>query len=309
VVTYAQWSVKKKIAPINWIFGTETKLIEEVVQFIKLSVNPAEIDYCVLDAKVDKEVDIWSTLRQHSIQDDSPRLVLVNHAEDLTALEPLRLWNLEHRKTLPNTRAVFVSSKEPAFPISAPNGSTVKCEISNPKDLINWVKSNSCLAETSVKLVLEHTNGNLTDTFNLCRKIQLSFPEASNLSLTKDLIASLDDETPTDFVDALFNRDKSRALKAAESLSKDGINSTLAYVEYKLKQLEMFKEEIAHIVGYVKLNEVPGFSFIAAKELMPLSKMYDVRKLMHCRQALVLMSSYAGQSITEGLLETLVLLW
>jgi len=67
------------------------------------------------------------------------------------------------------------------------------------------------VAESSARVLLDHTAGNMETSLNICRKIKALFTESTNIDLSLRALKSLADETISDFVDATMSLDKHRA--------------------------------------------------------------------------------------------------
>lgn len=293
-----------------WVWGPEQVLKDEVASWVRSALSASDVDRFVFDLSERNEDELWDTLYHHSLMGGASRLVQVLHADLISQLHKLDEWLTLGRKSMPSTHLLMLADGEPISPtIKHPMATVVKCSIASPADRIRWAMEAGSLSEMTARTLLTHKNDSLDEVSNVCRKIRSVFPGATGVDLSQAALEALEDEKPSDFVDALLSGDKKRAIKSLEYTNSDSLFKTLSFIEYQLRQIDKLSDVLVkHPIGK-KLEPVPGFTFIQVKNLLPLTRVYSSSKLTHCRQMLTLIDSYARQGVSEGLLEMLVAIW
>jgi hypothetical protein len=308
--TYNQWNKSRKLAKIIWVYGPETALVQEVVQFVKDSVGASDLDRFSYDASTDTETAIWDSVYSRSLADGVPRLVEVSQADKLKNTDRLLEWIAVYSKFSPETTLLLVSTEEPtSSTIKAPKATVVKCVMHQPEDKLAWTMRVGGFSEVTAKRLLEYKNGELQETYGICKKITTLLPDQSNIELSLATLKSLDEETPQDFLDALVERNKPAAFAAIANVPREHIGGVLSQLDYILSLIDKLRDVFSETARGQKLQSIPGFPMSRFLDIAPAARVYTFQDLVHCRQVLILLESYHRQGIFDGLLETLVSLW
>lgn len=307
--SYSQWRANKKFGRVNWVFGPENVLKQDVIAHILFSSGTPEIDCHFFDAATDSSEEIWATARHFSLFGDTPRLIEVSNAEKL-APSALETWVKQYSGTNTSAVLVLVSDTEPPVAsIRSPKATVVKCAMPKATDRLAWTVERGGLSKVSAKRLVEFKNGDLEGIASLCWKIKAILPDASGLDISVDMLQSLDEETPSDFVDALLSRDKPRAYVSASRLGRDSVGKILGSLDYHLLLLDRLASALQSVPRGQKMEPISGFPMGRLSELAPLARSYAFADVVKCRQIVTLIDSYYRQGASEALLEALVTLW
>jgi len=306
---YSQWIKQPKSNQISWVLGSETVLIDEVVQFLKFSVKGVST---VLDLSEMSESAMFDRLFQHSLVDTEQKFVLVRTAEKITDFGKLKLWLGLSKTTFSNIRVCFVSYSDEIpedYVFKTSKIMIVKCSKLNPEDLVKWTKRQAPISDRSVRAILDHTAGSLADTKSVCDKLSTILDASKINNVSSGMIAMLADETPSEFVDAVLSIDKPRAIKSIDHLSQDDRYRIVALLDTKLSQLVKLQGLLRSKKVGRELAHIPGLPYPVVQQLIPVCKFYSSSRISNCRQYLALVDAYHNQGVYSGTLESLVALW
>jgi hypothetical protein len=308
--TYAQWSKSRKIAKIVWLQGPESALVQEITNYVKSTVSASELDSVTFDASVANEAEIWDAVYSRSLTDEAPRLIQVLKADKLSNVERLEEWVKVYSKHSPETTLLMVSDTDPIHvSLKAPKATVVKCVMHKPEDKLRWTQQVGHLSEETAKRLLVHKNGNLDGVYNLCRKILTLLPDLQDIELSMETIQSLDEETPCGFSESLLEKNKEAALNSVKTVDSSSVGSVISYLDHSLTLADTLKDVLATMPKGVKLDVIPNFPMGRVQELIPVARDYTFGDMVKRHQLLMLCESYYRQGITEGLLESLTIMW
>ena len=307
--SYSQWCANKKFGRVNWVFGPESVLKSDVTSHILSASRATAMDCHFFDAATDSAEEIWATARHFSLLGDSPRFVEVTNAEKL-APGALDSWLKQYSGSGTSATLVLVSDVEPTVAaMRSPKAVVVKCAMPKSADRLAWTVERGGLSRASAKKVVEFKNGDLEGIASLCWKLKSLVPDSSDLDISVEMLQSLEEETPSDFVSAVLARDKPRAYTSAARLSRDSMGKILGSLDYHLLLLDKLSDALQASPRGQKMEPIPGFPMGRLAELAPLARSYTFADTVKCRQVITLMDSYYRQGATEALLEALVTLW
>ena len=308
--TYNQWSKSRTLARVVWVYGPETALVQEVLQFVRDSVGASDLDRFSYDAATDTEADIWDSVYSRSLADGVPRLVEISRADKLKNTDRLLEWVTAYAKYSPETTLLLVSTEEPTSPtVKAPRATVIKCVMHQPEDKLAWTMRVGGFSEATARRLLEYKNGDLQDTYGICKKITTLLPGQQSIELGLETLQSLDEETPQGFLEALVERDKPAAFAAISNVSREHVGGVLSQLDYTLSLIDKLRDVFSETPRGQKLQNIPGFPMAKFLDIAPAARAYTFSDLVRCRQVLILLESYHRQGIFDGLLETLVSLW
>lgn len=292
-----------------WVCGSETTLVEEVVQWFKDRHDQLNTD--ILVAGSDSEQEIWAALNQYPMP-GSKRLVVVREVQEIKDWSPLYPLLAESRR-MPDSTMVFVSS-ESDFPIvDGPGrklqphadavkvkGWVVRCTNPNDRDLIAWLRNYCPMSEEAGQHLLVRVSRDLSRAKNVCLSVR-----ALGTELTPALVDLLTPQPTDDFVASVMNLDKPAAFAAAAVIPPTTVPKVLGLLD---RQLELAQELNGMMRKRMTLPEIvkAGIPSFRAAPLMAAAKHYDAAKVGKCRQILL-----AVDDTTEhtGVLESVVALW
>jgi DNA polymerase III delta subunit len=307
--SYTQWSSSKKVSTLNWVYGPELALFNDVSDYIRNSVTDSDLDRSEFDASSDSANRIWDSLRSASLLEESHKLVEIRNADKLLSLEPLFEWLAQVGKS-PKCTVLMLSYEEPAdSKIKAPKVNVIKCVMPKSSDRLAWVRDKGGLSILSAKRLLEHKNGNLLEAYNVCLKVRKLLSDSKDVDLSLESLKSLDDETPSDFVDALLSRDKARAFIAASRLPKDQLTKVLGSVDYNLRMVNKLSTVLSRTPKGSKIEPIAGFPMSRLSDLALIARESRKSDIVRRFQIVSMLDSYVKQGVYEGILETLVTRW
>lgn len=308
--TYTQWDKQRKLANIIWVYGPEAVLVQEVQEFVRNSVGASGLDRFTYDASADVESDIWDAIYSRSLSDGAARLVEVVNADRLRNVDRLLEWVSTYARHSSETTLLLSSSQEPSHTsIKAPKTTVIKCIMHKPEDKLAWTMRVGGFSESTAKRLLEYKNGDLEQTYDICRKIKTLLPEQEGIELALDTLQSLDEQTPQGFVEAVLEKDKPGAFAAISGVSRDSVGGILSQLDYTLSLVDRLRDVFSETARGQKLENIPGFPMQRFPDVAPAARTYTFQDLVRRKQILIMLESYHRQGVQEGILESLVALW
>jgi DNA polymerase III delta subunit len=311
-MNYALWNKKRQVKQLTWLCGSETTLVEEVIDHVRHTLAPSRLDFVVHQAGITRDREIWASASQYPLGAEASRLVLVRDAERIENWDPLETWILE-KKSAPTVHLLLVfneqdfNTEREAYALCRDNGSIIKCNTPNERDLLEWIMRRGPLDSVAGSYLLTRTGNDLGRAANVARKVQLFEGQAG-----ADLIDALCAENiALDFVDLLVSLEKTKALVALEALSPAEYSRTIGLLDSRLDTLvklhrllrgHMTVMDIARDVN----RTVPLF---LARLLMPYARHYDAKRVLRCQQVMNIVDDSVRRGARIGAMESLVLLW
>lgn len=319
MANWRQWRVHADagtVARVTWVCGAEKVLVEEVVDFIRTTLAPEDIDYAsFLATGTARDREMWASCNQYPLQERAARLVLVRDAEKIKKWEPLFSW-LDNRRLLPTVHLLFISNEEDlntelshqaAF---RDKGHIIRCSTPKPEDLIAWVQRRAECGPAVADYLLKRVGGDLGRAANVLWKASIFDGE-----LTTELVDILSSEAPADdFVMALCDVKRARAFTAIEGLSLNDYGKVIGNLDQRLDLLTKLNAAVRKNLGLREIVQMKGVPLFLARQLIHSAKTYDAARVAHCRRLLAIVDDsmrgggdYANPQ--PGQLEALVALW
>lgn len=329
--TWSQyWTrLRKNPAPrqVTWLCGNEPILIDEVVNHILSVLGPDETGRVSLSAGLIPEKDVWAALDQQPLG-PGVRVVIVRHADQLQDWDRFIDW-ITNRTRNPRTYLVFISDEErvprveltpeqkrahekpgPAPHIAAigAKGHVVECRpftSATAKVSLEWVKSKVPMRDTVAKHLLERANWDLRLVRDTLLKLSV-FPG----EVTVQVINALMSQRPRDtFTDALLALDKKTALLALEDVRPDDVGRLIGLLDHNLDLAGTIYDMRAEHKSSSDMAKALGPQAFLIKDLMKVSRHYDIRRRAMIRQSLAMADVAYRNGHTTGVLEAVVTQW
>lgn len=246
-----------KVRPVYWIFGPERMKAREILRRIQRAVHqdekPNDFNFEKLDGS-EASIDAILDSAQSFSMMGGAKLIVVRNAEDLKVLEPL----VDYLKQLPDREPVAVSElssvlvfvskgfdgRKKTSKAIQENATTVPCEEVLEQEREPWIdylsKRRGIVLSPEERLVLRGLDPWSLDIVDQeLGKIELVASEENLRSQV--LMSGVDARAREDFIDALFCRDRTRALKWMHLFSEDMDVQLpiLGLISWNLRQLKI----------------------------------------------------------------------
>lgn len=330
MVSFHMWrkGLEKKPEPrqITWVFGASV-LADEVVQYVRDYLKPEPWNYVALNAGDDSERTIWAEAEQHPM-DNSARMVVIRHAQELKDLERFQDW-VKQRTLNARTYLVLVSDDEkipktdpsreerqkgarpevlPHLKSIGPRGHVIECRpftSATAHHSISWVRSKVKMPETVARHLMERSNFELRQVRDICLKLSVfdGYP-------TIPLINSLLSERPRDdFIDALFALNRKEALLALKEIDPSEYGQLIGKIDAQLDLVGMIHDMQAEYHSPYDIRKAAGSQAFLVPALIPIAKHYDSKRRHSIRQMLAICDAAHRGGISTGVMEGLILTW
>jgi DNA polymerase III delta subunit len=319
VASYTQWRAAidaGELRRVTWVCGDQHVLVEEIVDTIKSTVKPGDLDYVSICGGTDFDARVWAAANQYSLSPGNNRLILVRDAEKLNDRGQLGTW-LSRTRQLPGVYLVFVSNevdlpytsvmgrkilKPHAALIKAPRGYLVRATMPAEADAVAWVRRRANLDEDSARYLLTRSGGNLATAAAVTAKLSLFDGRASTSTI--DLLCL---ERPMDdFTDILLALDKRRALLRIPDLDEPERFKLTGLLDSRLDLLEQLHR---HQIAGHGFREISSISPFLVRQYMPIARHYDPARCVHRRRVLAVVDDALRSGARVGVIEALVALW
>lgn len=330
--TFSQWwrgyQKKPGIKPVTWVCGSERVLVEDVVSTLRRAVDPQVWNYVPISVGEDSERDIWAEVFTLPTGLNQSRLVVIRGAERLKQPERLGLF-LKRAGAHPDVYVIAVSGESsvprvepdedqrkrgakgdvaPHVAALAGKGTVVECRPftgDTAAVAVDWVKSKTGMREAVAGHLLNRADGNMRLVRDTCVKLAVMGGEAT-ISAINDLLS----EQPRDtFVDALVAMDKKSALAALERLQPDDYSRVLGLLDSQLDLAGMVHDMQAERRPPYEIMRQAGNKSFLVKELMSVSRHYDVKRRVSIRKTMVLADEALRSGARIGVMESVVARW
>lgn len=311
---------------ITWVCG-ERVLVDEVVQYVKDYLKPEAWNYVSLSAEDDSERAIWAEAEQHPM-DNSSRLVVIRHAQELKDLERFQDW-VKHRTLNARTYLVLVSDedkipktnptqderKKGAKPEVVPHlksigtrGHVIECRPFTSQTAhhsISWVQAKVRMPDPVARYLMERSNFELRRVRDICLKLSV-FEGVPTVPLINSLLS----ERPRDgFVDALFALDRKGALLALKEVPVADYGLLIGQIDARLDLVGMIHDMQAEYHSPYEIAKAAGAQAFLVPGLVPIAKHYDSKRRHSIRKMLAIVDSANRGGISTGTMEGLILTW
>ena len=332
MTSFSQWFVSyqknQSIKQVTWLCGTESVLIEDIIETHKKHFGTDPWCLSTYTAGDDTDKEIWADLFSHPVDGQTKRLVIVRSAEQLKRLEGVAEFMSTKNKN-PLTHVIFVSNepelgrfdptpeqkkerkKGDLFPHISANqgkGATIECKPftqATAKHAVSWVQSKVEIRRGVAGKLLERANGDLRLTRDAIQKLA-AFPD----EITEQTINLLLSARPRmSFVDALIEIDKRAALLALDYMPQSEYSSAIGLLDQRLEVLGRVREMVISHQPMSKITAALGTMGFLARDLVPVSKMYDNKRRDACRHLLAKTDEAVRAGIAKGPMELLVHFW
>lgn len=289
-------------------------MIEEVIDAIKMKLNPEPTDYVSLSGS--DETQVWAEANQYSLTPGNNRLILIRDADKLSRWQHLTQW-LARARTMPGVHLVFVSNdtdlphtktggkktlKPHVAALKAPRGHLIKCTQPNENDALAWVRRRARLDEPVARYLLTRVGGDLTQAAAVCTKLSLFDARAGAATIN----ALVDENPQADFTDSLIALDKRQALLHTDTIGYADQFGLLALLDSRLDLLH--KLHRLQIAGR-NWHDVTGISPFLTRRYLPHARHYNPAACTQRRRLLASIEHALRSGARIGTLETLVALW
>lgn len=329
--TWSQWwnGMRKNPTPrqVTWICGSEPILVDEVVTHVLSALGPDETGRITLSAEDVPEKDVWATIDQQPLG-TGVRVVIIRHANQLQHWDRFTTW-LSKRGRNPRTYLVIVSDEEkvprveltpeqirahekpgpmPHIAAIGSKGHVVECRpftSATAKVSLEWVKSKAPMRDAVAKHLLERANWDLRLVRDTLLKLSV-FPG----EVTAQVINALMAERPRDtFTDALLALDKKTALLALGDVRPDDVGRIIGLLDYNLDLAGTIHDMQADHRAPSDMAKALGPQAFLIKDLMKVSRHYDIRRRAMIRQSLAMADRAYRNGHTTAVLEAVVTQW
>jgi DNA polymerase III delta subunit len=330
--SFSQWFVayqkKPAIKQISWLCGSETVLVNDIVDTIHSHFSPEPWCFSSYVVGEDPERAVWADLDQHPIDGRTPRLILVRAAERLKHPERIAEWMKTKNKN-PLTHVVFVSN-DPEFAREEPTpeekkartkpelkphlkaiqgkGTLVECKPftqATAKHAVSWVQSKVEIRRGVAGKLLERANGDLRLTRDAFRKLA-EFPEEISEQTINLLLSA---RPRLGFVDAMLEIDKRAAMLALEFMEPQEYSAAIGMLDQRLELVGTVRDLLVSHASQAQISAALGSQGFLARDLVPLAKAYDAKRRHQLRQTLARTDEALKDGITYGPMQVLVHFW
>lgn len=326
MANWRQWREQAdlgEVRRVTWVCGTERVLVEEVVDHVRSTLAPADVDYVSLVAGSDPDKEVWAQANQYPMTPKAPRLVLVRDADRIKKWKPLEDWINSSRLT-PTQHLLFVSN-ESDFPY-LPNpqgkpttlkphaelikaktlGRLIRCAPPNEEDLVYLVQRLMPGTDShTAAYLITRTQGSVSLIHNVAGKASVF-----KGSVSPQVIDALCSESPSeDFTHELLALHKPQAFLALEALAYQDYPKTIGSLDRSLDYMGKLNQALRRkqtLKDISMSKEVPVF---IARLLLPYAKHYDPQRITSCRQVLAMADSNIQAGAREATMEAVVSLW
>lgn len=322
-MNFTQWRAaadRGEIRRVTWVCGGERVLVEEIVDTIRTTLKPEDMDYLSFYAGETPDKEIWAAANQYPFTNGTNYLVLVRGADRIQDWKPLEGW-LENTRYLRFNHLLFVSN-ESDFPYELVDGKKagfkphiealaakrtrlahlVRCGMPNEKDAVAWVRSRAPLDEEMAQYLLTRVGGNLGVAANVCSKLAMF-----TARIGPGAINALCAEAPSDdFVDSLLASKKRQALLAAKAASVSDYRRIIGLLDSRLDLLTQLNKALR---ANLKAREIQGISPFLVRQYLSIAKDYNVKRSAQLRRVLAVIDDAVTSGARDGVLEALVALW
>lgn len=310
-MNFHQWrqhADRGEVARATWCGGDEPVLVEELVDRLRRALRPGELDSVSLAAGTVPDRTIWAAAHQYPLQPETPRLVTVRQADQISDWQPLARW-LDRKRLNPLTYLLFVSNAtvlpaEPAALIRR-TGHVVECRRPPVAELVPWIQSMVALPDTTAHYLAQRSAGALHHVKSVSGKLAL-FDVAPSAAAIDELC----DEAPTEaFADAVM---------LLQSRIAHSLIPWLPTTEYRriVGQLDTYLTVMTHVHNAVHASQsrrdiamLPDVPYALAEKYLPLVDRYPSSHCRARRQVLATLDAAVAAGAREGVLESLVTLW
>lgn len=330
--TFSLWwqgfQKKKEVRQVTWLCGTETILIDEIVENIKYELAVDPWNFSLLVAGEDSERTIWTDVHQHPLGINKNRLVIIRQAQNLKNTDRI-IEFMKNRTANAHTYLIFVSAEESAPKIEPTpqerreggkavlvphlaaiygKGHIIECKPftqATAKHAIAWVQSKVSLRQGVAGYLLNRADGNLRLVRDTLVKLAL-FPDEISITTINGMLA----EQPRDsFTDALLALDKKTAFHALSVLSEEEYGRVIGQLDSQLDLAGLVHDmQIDHKSASEMAKAVGRRSFLVP-EVLKVAKHYDKKRRQSIRDALAVADEAYQQGSKVGVLESIVAAW
>lgn len=307
MATYLQWARKfretKSVPRVQFVYGAERSLVESLVAEVRSATDVPEL---TLFGGERPDAEIWFSVKQFGIGSKN-RFIVVRGAEcieDWSGLQSIMATG-STVKMLFVSEEVNVDTAEPHFALMRKRGRVVKCSSLSDEDFITAMLMNFNVSQDGARVLRDAYQGDLSMAFEAAAK--LSYFGAQ---ITPSLATALKPRSePSDFVHSLLAMDKRRALHAAKHVTEEDIPKVLRDLEYRLYAAQRLFRGLRDgnsLYQSASRYKIPSF---VSKELADVVQFYDATHATSCFKALAVVDAAVSAGNTNGVLETLVVLW
>lgn len=298
---------------MTWVCGPERVLVEEVVDHVRHTLSPADIDLVTLTAGEHKDREIWAAVNQYPAETGAKRLTIVRDAERIKKWEPLEDW-LANARLMPTSYVLFVSNEHEFNDerlahraIVDKGGSMVRCNHLDEDAALEWLRRITPDLHIDVGLhLLERVGGDLRAAYDVLWKASLF----SAGSPAKDVVTLLSQSSPADsFADALVAGKRDVAVQQLEELSPDEHLRTIGLLDSRLEALLILNRAARKGLGPREINANRLLNPFLTRILYPFAKSYDPATVDRRRALLTLVDGHAREGARVGVMESLCALW
>jgi hypothetical protein len=311
---------------VTWVCG-EPVLSDEVVAYVREYLKPEPWNYVSLSAQDDSERTIWAEAEQHPL-DNSARLVVIRHAQELKDLDRFQDW-IKHRTLNARTFLVLVSDEDkipktnptpderkkgakaealPHLKSIGSRGHVIECRAFTSQTAhhsIPWVQAKVWMPDGVARHLMERSNFELRRVRDLCVKLS-AFEGVPTIPLINSLLS----ERPRDgFMEAMFALDRKGALLALKEIPPSDYGRLIGQLDAQLDLVGMIHDMQAEYRSPYEITKAAGSQAFLVPALIPIAKHYDSKRRHSIRKMLAVCDAANRSGISTGVMEGLILTW
>lgn len=307
MATYPQW--RKKFPEgkrLMYLCGEDKSLVAQVLKD-ELSYRPInDLDYVELDGK-DPVADIMGALNQYA--KDGFRVVVLRNADTLKKWGPLLEWlsgpQMRETTLICVGNDVRPDTKEQRFRPFVEKGRFVECKPLTEEQLQEHIMLAGNYTREAAQLLIERTGGSTALVLNEMRKLAY-LPGPVDMDTVRAYVTVSESER---FVDALFDNDKTLAMKIAASMEAEDFGFIVGSLEYALSNLVLLVFVRDKQLDLRDLAERTGIPIFLVGKYLRWGKGVTSSVLYKRIKLLANADAYQRRGLTAGVFERLVSLW
>lgn len=293
-----------------WVCGSERSLVEDIVDTVRVRVDPSEFDHVTLMAGRVKDREVWAHVNQYPLNASRRRLVVVRDADRIRDWRPLDAW-LDSRQ-IPMNHVVFVSNDRGGSKDAShvdrisKTGRFVRCAPLTEREAVAYVEALGDIERGTVKRLLARVGWDLVAARDAMQK--LTFFKGA---ITDEVLEVLTVPAPSEsFVSSLMAQRKREALMAAENLEdEEAISRVLGELNWRLEAANRIKKHMAREARKGEIVSATRMKTFQVEELMKVAPYYDVDKVRRDTAVLAAADDALREGSTVGVLEMVTALW